>query len=142
MSTNTEKAPFETPAERAAKRIDLDTQGESGGADDSMTLRRLSVEVIGLAAAVVATVVTYELFTVHPAHTPLHDFLVMFDRGNAAIWPMQLVWYASAAIPMGERSRIAYALYRRHWKRYILLSEPVVSWACVSAPMNSLPGQV
>jgi len=68
MSTNTEKAPFETPAERAAKRIDLDTQGESGGADDSMTLRRLSVEVIGLAAAVVATVVTYELFTVHPAH--------------------------------------------------------------------------
>ncbi len=102
MSTNTEKASVETPTEQAAPRTDLDTQGERGGPEDSMTLRRLSIEGIGLAAALVATVVMYVVFIVHPVeHTPLNAFLAIFDRGNAAIWPMQLVWYASAAAMVG-----------------------------------------
>ena len=73
MSTNTERAPFETPAERAAPRTDLDTQGERGGPQDAMTVRRLSIDLIGLAAALVATVVMYVFFIVHPyEHAPLN----------------------------------------------------------------------
>jgi len=98
MSTNIRRAPVETPAERTEQRTDLDTKGERGQPQDAKTLRRLSVEMIGLAAAVVATIVMYVLFIVHPvAHEPLNVFLTtVFERGNAAIWPMQLVWYASA----------------------------------------------
>src|SRR5215467_5557522 len=102
MSTNTERAPVETPAERAVPRTDLDTQGERGRPQESMTVRRLSIEGIGLAAALVASVVMYVFFIVHPQeHTPLVAFLAMFERGNAAVWPMQLVWYASAAAIVG-----------------------------------------
>jgi Family of unknown function (DUF6064) len=65
-------------------------------------VRRLSIDLIGLAAALVATVVMYVLFIVHPVeHIPLNAFLAVFERGNAAIWPMQLVWYASAAAIVG-----------------------------------------
>ena len=102
MSTNTERAPVATPAERAAPRPDLDTRGERGGPHGAKTLRQLSLEGIGLAAAVVATIVMYVLFIVHPVeHTPLNAFLATFDRFNAAVWPMQLVWYASAAAMVG-----------------------------------------
>lgn len=102
MSTNIERAPVETPVERAAPRTDLDTQAERGQAQDSKTARRLFIEGIGLAAALVATVVMYVLFIVHPVgHEPLNVFLAMFERGNAAIWPMQLVCYASAAAMVG-----------------------------------------
>ena len=98
MSSNTERAPVATPAERATPRTDLDTQGERGRPEDSKTLRRLSIEGIGLAPALVATAAMYVFFIVHPVeHQPLNEFLAMFERGNAAIWPMQLVWYASAA---------------------------------------------
>ncbi len=102
MSTKIERAPVETPAERAAQRTDLDTQGERGRPQGAIRVRRLSIEMIGLAAAVVATIVMYVLFIVHPVeHTPLNAFLAMFDRFNAAVWPMQLVWYASAAAMVG-----------------------------------------
>jgi hypothetical protein len=42
----------------------------------------------------------YVVFLVHPVeHPPLDVFLrTVFGRGNAAIWPMQLVWYASAVV--------------------------------------------
>lgn len=65
-------------------------------------LRQRSIEMSGLAAALVATVVMYVLFIVYPvAHTPLNEFLTVFERGNAAIWPMQLVLYASAVAMIG-----------------------------------------
>lgn len=87
MSTNIQRAPVATPAERAAPSTDLDTQGERGGPQGAKTLRRLSIEMSGLAAAGVATVVMYVLFIVHPvAHEPLNVFLTtVFERGNAAI---------------------------------------------------------
>jgi hypothetical protein len=99
MSSKIESAPVATPAERATPRPDLDTQGERGGPQGVKALRQLSIEGIGLAAAVVASIVMYVLFIVYPvAHEPLNVFLTtVFGRGNAAIWPMQLVWYASAA---------------------------------------------
>ncbi len=90
-----------------------------------MTVRRLSVEVIGLAAAVVATVVAYVLFTVHPyEHTPLHAFLAMFDRGNAAIWPMQIVWYASVAAMVG----LALWPMRRSTQLICLIAAAYLAW--------------
>ena len=103
MSTRTEKAALETPTGRAESSTDLDARGERGRPQDARTLRQLSIEGIGLAAAVVATVVMYVLFTVHPvAHEPLAVFLTtIFQRGNAAIWPMQLVWYTSAVVMVG-----------------------------------------
>jgi Family of unknown function (DUF6064) len=125
MSTNTEKASVVTPAERTAQRTDLDTQGKRGRPEDAMTLRRLSVEAIGLAAAVVATVVMYVLFIVHPVeHTPLNEFLAIFDRGNAAIWPMQLVWYASAVAIVG----LAFWPIRRASQLICLLAAACLTW--------------
>ena len=103
MSTTIKRAPVATPAEQTEQKTDLDTKGERGQPQDAKTLRRLSIEMIGLAAAVVATVVMYVVFIVYPvAHEPLNEFLTtIFGRGNAAIWPMQLVWYASAAAMIG-----------------------------------------
>jgi len=103
MSTNTEKAPFETPVERTAPRTDFDTQGKLVGPEVAMPVRRFSFEWIGLAVAAVTAVVMYVLFIVYPvAHEPLNVFLTtVFGRGNAAIWPMQLVWYASAIAMVG-----------------------------------------
>ncbi len=102
MSTKIERAPVETKASRAQPRPDLDTQGERGRPQGARTLRRLSIEGIGLAAAAVATVVMYVLFIVQPvAHEPLAAFLARFARDNAAIWPMQLVWYAIAVAIVG-----------------------------------------
>src|SRR5512142_2915376 len=103
MSTTIKRAPVETPTEQTEQKTDLDTKGERGQPQDAKTLRRLSIEMIGLAAAVVATIVMYVLWIVYPvAHPPLNEFLTtVFERGNAAIWPMQLVWYASAVAMIG-----------------------------------------
>ncbi len=103
MSTKIERASVATPAERTEQKTDLDTKGERGQPQDAKTLRRLSIEMSGLAAAGIATVVMYVVFIVYPvAHPPLNQFLTtIFGRGNATIWPMQLVWYASAAAMVG-----------------------------------------
>lgn len=100
MAPKTQTPPFATPAERAAPRPDLDTSSEYGRPKDSLTPRWRSIEWIGLAVAVVATIVMYMRFIVYPvAHPPLNEFLTTtFGRGNAAIWPMQLVLYASAVV--------------------------------------------
>src|SRR6266487_1547854 len=125
MSANTEKAPFETTAERAAPRTDLDTQGKRGGPEDSKTVRRLSVKAIGLAPALVATVAMYVFIIVHPQeHTSLAAFLAMFERGNVAIWPMQLVWYASAAAIVG----LALWPMRRASQLICLLAAAYFAW--------------
>jgi Family of unknown function (DUF6064) len=126
MSTKIERAPVETKASRAAQRTDLDTQGERGGPQGAKTLRRLSIEGIGLAAAVVATIVMYVLLIVYPVeHEPLNVFLTtIFERGNAAIWPMQLVWYASAAAMIG----LALSPVRRASQLICLLAAADFAW--------------
>jgi hypothetical protein len=94
---------LETKASRTTLSTDLDTQGERGQPQDARTLWRLSIELSGLVAAVVATVAMYVVFIVYPvAHPPLNAFLMsIFGRGNAAIWPMQIIWYTSAAAMIG-----------------------------------------
>ena len=129
MSTKIEKAPVATPAERAAPRTDLDQEGEHGRPQDAKTLRRLSLEGISLAAALVATVVMYVVFIVHPVeHTPLAAFLAMFERGNAAVWPMQLVWYASAAAIVG----LALWPIRRASQLICLLAAAYLAWVGIA----------
>ncbi len=125
MSTNIKRAPVETPAERTEQKTDLDTKGERGQPQDAKTKRRLSIEMIGLAAAVVATVVMYVLWIVYPvAHEPFTAFLAMFDRFNAAVWPMQLVCYASAVAMVG----LALWQGRRASQLICLLAAAVFAW--------------
>jgi protein-S-isoprenylcysteine O-methyltransferase Ste14 len=126
MSSKRERAPVAMPAERARPRSDLGTQGERGGPQGAKTLRRLSVEMSGLAAATVATIVMYVLLIVHPvAHEPLNVFLTtVFGRGNTAIWPMQLVWYASAAAIIG----LAFWPRRRASQLICLLAAACFVW--------------
>jgi uncharacterized protein DUF6064 len=126
MSTATKGAPFETPAERATPRRDLDPQSERGRPQGAKTLQRLSLEGIGLAAAVVASIVMYAVFFVYPgAHESLNVFLTtVFGRGNTAIWPMQLVLYASAAAMIG----LAFWPSRRASQLICLLAAAVFAW--------------
>jgi len=108
---------LETLAERTVQS-NLDKQ-------DSTPVRRLSLEPIGLVVAVVATFIIYGLFIVHPySHTPLNEFLAMFARGNAAIWPMQLVWYVSALAMMG----LALWPTRRSTQLICLLAAAYLVW--------------
>jgi hypothetical protein len=126
MSTKIERAPVATKASRATPSTKLDTQGERGGQQGAKTLRQLSIEGFGLAAAVVAAIVMYVLFLVYPvAHPPLNVFLTTaFGRGNAAIWPMQLVWYASAAAMVG----LAFWPRRRASQLICLLAAAYFAW--------------
>jgi hypothetical protein len=67
-----------------------------------MQTRRGLVEGTGLAAAVIATAVVWSIRAVHPwPHTPLNQFLATFGRANAAVWPMQIVWYLAAVAMVG-----------------------------------------
>ena len=62
-----------------------------------MQTRRGFPEGAAMAAAVIATAVTYGILAVHPwPHSPLSQFLATFGRANAAAWPMQIVWYLAA----------------------------------------------
>jgi hypothetical protein len=55
-----------------------------------------------MAAAVMAAAVTYGILAVHPwPHTPLNAFLATFGRANAAVWPMQVLWYLAALAMTG-----------------------------------------
>jgi hypothetical protein len=126
MSTKIERAPVATKASQATPKTDLDTQGEHGGPHGAKTLGQLSIEMSGLAAAVVATIVMYVIFFVHPiAHESLNVFLTtVFGRGNAAIWPMQLVWYASAVAMIG----LAFWPSRRASQLISLLAAAYFAW--------------
>lgn len=101
MSTNTEKASAETPSDRIMPGTDLDTQGESGRTQDSKTGQHLFIEGIIVAAALVATVVIYVFFLVHPFESTPRNLFLIFERGNTAIWPMLLVCYASVVAMTG-----------------------------------------
>jgi len=94
-----------------------------------MTVRQLSIEGIGLAVAVVATIVTYVFFIVYPhEHAPLNEFLAMFERGNAAIWPMLLVWYVSAVAIVG----LALWPRRRSTQLICLLAAAYFAWVGIA----------
>jgi Family of unknown function (DUF6064) len=67
-----------------------------------MRSRKEWAEGTGLAAALLALLITYGLLAFHPwPHTPLNQFLGMFGRNNAAVWPAQIVWYAVAVAIAG-----------------------------------------
>jgi hypothetical protein len=129
MSTSTARTPVATPVERATP-TDLDTPDEMNGkqdqANNTMSAQRFPLEALGLAAAAVAAVVMYVLFLVHPVeHEPLDVFLTtVFGRGNAAIWPMQLVWYASAVVIVG----LALWPVRRSTQIICLLAAAYLAW--------------
>jgi hypothetical protein len=56
----------------------------------------------GLAAALLALLVTYGIFLSRPwPHSPLSQFLAMYGRNNSAAWPTQILWYAAAAAMAG-----------------------------------------
>ena len=124
MSTNTEKAPVETPAEQGVSRTDLDTQGELAGPQDSRTVWRLTIEGIGVAAALLATVIIYVFFLVHPFEPTSRNLFQIFERGNTAIWPLQLVCYASAAAMIG----LALWQGRRASQFICLFAAAVLAW--------------
>ncbi len=88
MSIDTKRSSWETHTVRAAQRS-LDTQGkprELQGYPNDPSVRRLPPEAIGLAAAVVATLVAYGIYTIYPwPHSPLNVFLAMLARNNAAV---------------------------------------------------------
>ncbi|MGO8948222.1 MAG: DUF6064 family protein [Ktedonobacterales bacterium] len=130
MSTEikTRSAPWETPA-KGATQIDSNQRGKSGGPQDSIPVRRPSLAAIGLVVAVVATLVIYGIFIVHPyPHTPLNQFLAMFDRGNAEIWPMQLVWYVGALAMVG----LALWPVRRATQQICLIAAAYLVWVGIA----------
>jgi hypothetical protein len=88
-----------------------------------------SIEWIGLALAAVATIVMYVRFIVYPvAHEPLNRFLTTtFGRGNAAIWPMQLVLFAGAVVMVG----LAFWPTRRASQLICLLAAADFAWVGV-----------
>ena len=56
----------------------------------------------GLAVALLALLVTYGIFLIHPwPHSPLSQFLAMYGRNNSAAWPAQILWYAAAVAMVG-----------------------------------------
>lgn len=113
-----------TEAERSSGKT-LHKQRERGKRQDSTTVRRPFVEGLGLAVAVVATLVTYGFFIIHPyEHPQLNAFLALFARGNAAVWPMQLVWYASAVAMIG----LALWPRRRTTQLICLLAAADLAW--------------
>jgi hypothetical protein len=62
-----------------------------------MHARRGYAEGAAMAVAVIAVAVTYAIMAVHPwPHSSLNAFLAMFGRADAAVWPMQVVWYLAA----------------------------------------------
>jgi hypothetical protein len=67
-----------------------------------MRARRRLPEWSGLAAALLALLVTYGIFLVRPwPHSPLSQFLAMYGRNNSAAWPAQILWYAAAVAIAG-----------------------------------------
>lgn len=69
---------------------------------ERMRARRRLPDWSGLAAALLALLVTYGIFLAHPwPHSPLDQFLAMYGRNNAAAWPAQILWYAAAVAIVG-----------------------------------------
>jgi hypothetical protein len=67
-----------------------------------MRARRRLPDWSGLAAALLALLVTYGMLLVRPwPRSPLDQFLAMYGRNNSAAWPAQILWYAAAAAIVG-----------------------------------------
>jgi hypothetical protein len=125
MSPKTANTPLATPGERTVRRTNFAHQGGQGRPEDARPARRRSVEALGLAAAVVATLVTYGIFLIAPyAHGSLNTFLAVFARNNAAVWPMQLVWYICAVAIIG----LAFWPSRRATQVICVLAAADLAW--------------
>jgi Family of unknown function (DUF6064) len=124
MSTNIEKAPVETSVERPESRTELAIQDQHSGPQDSKTVRRLAIEGVCVAAALLATAVIYVFFLVQPFEPTPRNLFLIFEHGNTAIWPMQLVWYAGALAMVGL------ALGQGHRASHLicLLAAAVFAW--------------
>jgi hypothetical protein len=90
-----------------------------------------------LAAAVVAVAVTYGILAVHPfPHSPLNEFLATLGRANAALWPMQVVWYLAAAAMVG----LALWPVRRSSQLICALAAAYFAWIGVAYFAWQMPG--
>jgi hypothetical protein len=107
MSLATARTRVAPSAEQAASRPDPDTWGKIHGEQDQpdniTPAQRFKREALGLVAAAVVVVIMFVVFFVHLVeHERLDVFLTtVFGRGNAASWPMQLVWSACAVVMVG-----------------------------------------
>ena len=102
-----------------------------------MHIRRGFAQGAALAAAGVAVAVTYALLAVHPwSASPLSQFLAMFGRASAAVWPMQLVWYLAAV------AIVALALWpvRRSSQLICALAAAYFAWIGIAFFAWQMPG--
>ncbi len=90
-----------------------------------MQSRKEWVRGTGLAAALLALLITYGLFVLYPwPHTTLNEFLAMFGRNNAAVWRAQIIWYAVALVLVGLALRAG----RRSSQLACLLTAAIFEW--------------
>jgi hypothetical protein len=102
-----------------------------------MQTRGRLVQGAGLAAAVVATVIVWSIRAVHPwPHTPLNQFLATFGRANAAVWPMQIVWYLAAVAMVG----LALWPVRRSSQLICALAAAYFAWIGIAYFAWQMPG--
>ena len=102
-----------------------------------MQTRRVFTAGTGLAAAALATAVTYYIRAVHPwPHTPLNAFLATFGRANAAVWPMQIVWYLAALAMVG----LALWPVRRSSQLICALAAAYLAWIGIAYFAWLMPG--
>jgi len=94
-------------------------------------------EGAAMAAAVIAVAVTYAIMAVHPwPHSSLNAFLAMFGRADAAVWPMQIVWYLAAV------AIVALALWpvRRSSQLICALAAAYFAWIGIAYFAWQMPG--
>ena len=102
-----------------------------------MHTRRGFAEATGLAIAVIAAGVTYAILAVHPwAHTPLNQFLATFGRANAAVWPMQIIWYLAAVAMVG----LAFQRAGRSSQLICALAAAYSAWVAIAYFAWQMPG--
>ena len=90
-----------------------------------MQSRKEWAEGTGLAAALLALLITYGLLVLDPwPHTTLNKFLAMFGRNNAAVWRAQIIWSAVALAIVGLALRAG----RRSSQLACLLTAAIFAW--------------
>jgi len=99
--------------------------------------RKTLAEGAALAAAVVAAAITYGILAIHPyPHSPLNEFLATLGRANAAVWPMQIVWYLAAVAIAG----LALWPVRRSSQLICVLAAAYFAWIGIAYFAWQMPG--
>jgi hypothetical protein len=102
-----------------------------------MQIRKTLAEGAALAAEMIAVAVTYGMLAVHPwPHSPLNAFLATFARANAAVWPMQIVWYLAAVAMTG----LALWPVRRSSRLICVLAAVYFAWIGIAYFAWLMPG--